>query len=113
MITEKDLTEAILECQGKRNPDASTCIKLAAFYTIKEHLFPDAAPVAETPQMYSFAAGPEEPEPAWINYQSGTDFSRLIDGRDPYQIWPIIDELVSAVQLTQPRLYNSFLRKLE
>ncbi len=48
MITEHDLQEAIAECQGKRNPDANTCIKLAAFYTIKEHLFPkniEAIPV--------------------------------------------------------------------
>ena len=41
MITEKDLQEAIAECQGERSPNASTCIKLAAFYTIKEHLYPD------------------------------------------------------------------------
>ena len=35
MITEMDLQEAIAECQGKRNPNADTCIKLAAFYIIK------------------------------------------------------------------------------
>ena len=30
MITEHDLKEAIAECEGNRNPDARTCIKLAA-----------------------------------------------------------------------------------
>ena len=39
MITEKDLQEAIAECQGQRNPNASTCIKLAAFLTIQKELF--------------------------------------------------------------------------
>ena len=39
MITEKDLQEAIAECQGQRNPTTSTCIKLAAFYTIRRELF--------------------------------------------------------------------------
>ena len=39
MITEKDLQEAIAECKGKRNPDSSTCIKLAAFLIIQEHLY--------------------------------------------------------------------------
>ena len=39
MITEKDLQEAIAECQGERNPNANTCIKLAAFYTIRNELF--------------------------------------------------------------------------
>ena len=40
MITEKDLQEAIAECEGQRNPNANTCVKLAAFYIIKDHLFP-------------------------------------------------------------------------
>ena len=38
MITEKDLMEAIAECQGQRNPNANTCIKLAAYYTILNNL---------------------------------------------------------------------------
>ena len=36
MITEQDLLEAIAECQGQRNPNANTCIKLAAYYIILE-----------------------------------------------------------------------------
>ena len=41
MITEQDLQEAIAECQGERHPNANTCMKLAAFYTIKNELYPD------------------------------------------------------------------------
>ena len=57
MITEQDLREAIAECQGQRNPNANTCIKLAAYYTILQNMTekkpdPDPAP------MYSFA-GPK------------------------------------------------------
>ena len=55
MITEKDLQEAIAECEGARNPNANTCIKLAAFYTIRQHMF------GEQPS-YSFSAPPVEPE---------------------------------------------------
>ena len=113
MITEHDLQEAILECQGKRNPDASTCIKLAAFYTIREHLFPDATKMIEPQPMYSFAAEPAPERKAEIDYQSNTDFSRLISGRDPADVWPIIDDLVTAVQTLHPRLYNSFIQQLE
>ena len=39
MITEKDLQEAIAECQGQRNPNANTCIKLAAYLTIQKEMF--------------------------------------------------------------------------
>ena len=54
MITKHDLQEAIAECEGQRNPTANTCIKLAAFYTIKQHLFPDEE------FNYSFAPVPSE-----------------------------------------------------
>ena len=113
MITEHDLQEAILECQGKRNPDANTCIKLAAFYTIMDHLFPDATKMIEPQPMYSFSPEPAvEETPTMIDYQSGTEFSRLIDGRDPAEIWPVVDDLVTAVQALHPRLYNSFIDQL-
>lgn len=108
MITEHDLQEAIAECQGKRNPDANTCIKLAAFYTIRNELYGDQEPKAPA---YSFAA----PEPArddTIDYYSKTEFSQLVDGRPQAEVWPIIDELITAIQVLNPRLYNSFLDKL-
>jgi len=114
LITEQDLQEAIAECQGERNPNANTCIKLAAFYTIKDHLVPDKKPTPEeTPELrYSYAAPPDEIETT-IDYYSDTEFGRLIDGRKASEIWPIIDELVSeAVQNLNPRLYDAFIRKI-
>lgn len=107
--------EAIAECQGERNPNANTCIKLAAFLTIRNELFGKTEQVdvskVETP-TYSFAAAPAEPVENTIDYYSDTDFSRAIDGRDPADIWPIIDELVSTIQVIQPRLYDTFMRRL-
>lgn len=110
MITEQDLEQAIAECQGERNPNSSTCIKLAAFYTIRNEMFGKPEPL--TFSGYSHADAPAEPADTHIEYNSGTDFSRAIDGRDPADIWPIVDELVSALQVIQPRLYDAFMRKL-
>lgn len=112
MITEKDLQEAIAECQGVRNPNANTCVKLAAFYTILDHLqgrdpMPEAAPMPE----YSFRDPPSETETE-IYYDSGTEFSETINGRDPARVWPVIDELMTAVQVFNPRLYAATIRKL-
>lgn len=115
MITEQDLQEAIAECQGERNPNANTCIKLAAFYTIKEHLFPEKKEeVQALPyNAYSYASPPDDVETT-IDYYSDTEFGRLIDGRKASEIWPIVDELVSeAVQTFNPRLYEAFLRKIK
>lgn len=110
MITEKDLKAAIAECQGVKNPKAETCIKLAAFYTIYDHLFPEAKE-GDFPQ-YSYKASAEEVE-AMIDYYSDTDFGRAIEGRRAFEIWEIMDELMSTLQLLNEPLYKSVMRKID
>ena len=116
MITERDLQEAIAECQGERHPNANTCIKLAAFLTIKEHMFPDSQGSDEVlrilpPSGYSYSPQSEPVET--ISFQSDSEFSRLVDGRDASEVWPLVDELVSSLELLMPRLYNSFISRLK
>lgn len=108
MITEQDLQEAIAECEGQRNPTANTCIKLAAFYTIKQHLFPDTADVVTLPS-YSYS-GPQQSD--HIEYNSGTEFSDLVNGRDLYEILSVIDDLMSTISVVNPKLYASVIREL-
>lgn len=117
MITEQDLREAIAECEGVRNPTSSTCLKLAAYYTIQDKMFGSkeqslGATRAVTPQ-YSFASQPEEQVDKVIAYSSDTDFAQAINGRYEDEIWPIIDELMSVLQATNVRLYNGVMRKIE
>ena len=117
MITEQDLQQAIAECQGERHPNANTCIKLAAFLTIKNELFgdkgenrhfPEEDKMPEAPQEYSFA-GSQVKE---ITYASDTDFGQKISGKRQDEIWPIMDELMSTLQATNRRLYDAVLRRL-
>ena len=105
MITEHDLKQAIAECQGERNPNANTCIKLAAYYTILHELVGDQS-------GYSYAASPE-PVDTHIRYTSDTDFSQAISGRDPDEIWPLMDVLMSTLQVLAPRLYDGVMRRLQ
>ena len=109
MIREEDLREAIAECQGKRNPDASTCIKLSAYYTILREMYPhgqdDGVPVIPA---RSFASAPEE-----VEYENDSEFARLCRGRSVSYIMPIIDELMDALQVIHPRLYDSGIRRLK
>lgn len=114
MIYVKDLRDAIAECQGKRNPDASTCIKLAAYITIMNYLYPDEKPKADQnpgPEFYQMASG-DNPDPV-IDYDSDTEFSNLIRGRSAAEIMPVMDELMSTIKLMHPRLYNGVLNKLQ
>lgn len=46
-------------------------------------------------------------------YDSGTEFAEAIAGRDPEDIWPIMDELMDVVGAMHPKLYNAVLRKID
>ena len=107
MITEKDLQEAIAECQGTRNPNSNTCIKLAAYYTLMDHLY-GKAEEKEIPS-YSYANDNESN----VTYNSDSEFSHVIYGRNVNDILPVIDELMDTLQIINPKLYNGVLNKLE
>jgi len=106
LITEQDLEQAIAECQGERNPNAHTCIKLAAYLTIKQALFAEDINVPTTSSsQYSFAD-------AAIGHISDSDFAKAIEGRPPEEILPIIDELMSTLQVVNRRLYDAVMLRL-
>ena len=108
MITEQDLEQAIAECQGERNPNANTCIKLAAYLTIKQALFAEDINVSTTPPpQYSFAGAGAE-----IGRISDSEFGQAIEGRSVDEILPIIDELMSTLQVVNRRLYDAVMRRI-
>lgn len=108
MITEQDLMEAIAECQGQRNPNSSTCIKLASFYTILDHL-KEGSERSELPR-YSFSASPEV---EIITYQGDSEFADLIHGMEPNRVWEVVEELMTTLAVINPRLYNGIIRKIK
>lgn len=109
MITDKDLQEAIAECLGQRNPNASTCIKLAAFYTIRRELFGEEKEAGPLPG-YSYAMQ-TNPEPIIMN-DSGSEFAQAINGRIQAEVWPLMDEMMDTIQAIHPRLYNAVMDRL-
>ena len=110
MITEKDLQEAISECLGQRNPNANTCIKLAAFYTIRREMFGETEPI-QTP-VYS-QAGYDEKTERIVNYTGESEFSKIINGMDAGHAWRVMDELMKTLAVLHPKLYNGVMIKLE
>ena len=108
MITLRDIEEAIAECQGQRNPNANTCVKLAAYYTIRREL-PGEEKEAEPPS-YSYAPAPD-PDPVVVN-DGNDDFARMVDGRDQAEIWPILNEAMDTLQIVMPKLYTAVMDRL-
>lgn len=116
MITEKDLQEAIAECQGQRNPNANTCLKLAAYYTIRNELYGKSEQPIE-PVSYSRAEKPaeqisEQPE-EYVDFYSGSEFSEIVNGMISTKAWSVMDELMDILQATNQRLYAGVIQKLE
>ena len=104
MITKKDLETAIAECQGKRNPDAKTCIMLAAFYTIRNEMFGD-----DKQAEYSYAPATYR---NIIEIESDSEFARAVNGRDQEEVLPVINELMETLNIIQPRIYDAVMMKL-
>ena len=107
MITKEDLQEAIAECQGKRNPDANTCIKLAAFLTIQKEMFGEES-VELHRESYSYTPAPVE----GIEYNGDSEFSQEVRGLDVNDVMGVMDELMTTLQVVNPRLYAGVMRKL-
>lgn len=106
MITERDLDEAIAECQGQPHPNANTCIKLAAYYIIKDYMIDSKNGISND---YSFNSKFVEQK---INYDSGTPFSNIIKDKSIDEVLEIMDDLMTTLQLINPRLYEGVMRKL-
>lgn len=109
MITEFDLQEAIAECIGERNPGANTCLKLASFYTIKDHLFPAETTPQAIPQTYSYAAEPQEQT---ITYSSESEFGGAVRHKNVADVMAVMDELMDTISVLYPRIYSGVMQKL-
>lgn len=101
MITPQDLKAAIAECEGIRNPDARTCIKLAAYYQLL-----DRKENADPLPQYSFENRVEIP-------YSNSEFSQAVEQVGIDKVFPVIDELMEMLYVTNRPLYESVMRKIE
>ena len=106
MIKREDLLDAIAECQGQRNPNANTCMKLAAYYTILNQM-DNSGQDEQKRVLPSFTGYSYE-----SHYDSGTEFSDAILDLDIDSVLPILDELMTTLKVLHPKLYNAVLTKI-
>jgi hypothetical protein len=113
LITEFDLREAIAELQGHKNPTSTDCQKLAAYYTILDHLADDTD--GETRGVSAASYSRSEPPQADNIIEYNFTCQALKDGlngRENNVAYMILDELMNAVRVTNPELYRFAVRKL-
>ena len=107
MVTEKEMLKAISECEeGAMTPPKLT--KLADLYTVYDHLFGyDEQPIYPHP----VSERQKEAETKMTSDRS-TEFLAFVDGKDMKGTLQILNELVEAVKMLHPRMYDSLIRKL-
>jgi hypothetical protein len=113
LITVKDLQEAIAECQGTRNPDSKTCMKLAAFYTILDHLQDETEPIETNPTERKISPLSFSALEQTVNFSGTGEFAKAINGLPSETAWGIMSELMGMLQMIEPKLYQAVMRKIQ
>lgn len=104
MITLREVEDAICEMEAVPDANFETCRKLAVFYILRDYMG-GTLPFSG----YSAADGPREK----IERHGETEFLEIVAGRDPGGVWSVLDELMSTLQITNPRLYDGVMRRLD
>lgn len=103
MLTESDLVCKIAEFRSRETLSETDCVKLAAFLTIRDFLYPAS-------QEYSFSTGEN---PSTVMYDSESEFFSIANGMELERVWKVVDELVETLKVINPRLYAGVIRKLQ
>ena len=102
MFTKDEILDAIDELE-EAPATFQNAEKLATFYSLYDHLY-----VRKEPMM-SF----ESVKEVIIDRYGDSEFLQIIEGKYPEDIWLIMDELMDAVRVLQPKLYNATIEKLK
>ncbi|MBO5701384.1 MAG: hypothetical protein J6S71_02990 [Clostridia bacterium] len=102
MITEKELLEAITECESEPIT-AAKISKLANFYIIYDHLFGEPLATEHNNGLKKIDT---------LSVSGESEFLQQIDGMKVDKVLKVIDELLEVIKVTNPRLYDGVLRKL-
>lgn len=74
------------------------CKQLAILYSIRDHI--------NEPKMAT-----KEPIKT-ITSNNTSDFLKAVNGKNTTAVWDIIDELMEAVKVLHPKMYNKVIEKL-
>ena len=115
MITEKEIEQAIEECMREPVTGNKRSV-LADLIIIQDYLFGAPMQAQEVPHpmpMQSYSAPPMEQVENYIQTNGDSEFLKAVDGRKADKVWKLMDELVEAVKILHPRMYTTFIDKVQ
>ena len=98
MITMEQINGEIDILENEK-PTHTVMQKLAALYTVRDHMILAAQPQGTV----VIDAIPDFGD---------SEFAHAVSGRSPREVMAAMDDLVTAVQVVNPRLYNCLMRKI-
>lgn len=113
MITEKEVAQAIEQCMQEPVTGNKRAV-LADLIIIQDYLFGEPTRAQEVPQpMQSYSAPPMEQVEIYVETNGDSEFLKAVDGRKAERVWKLMDELVEAVKILHPRMYTTFIGKVQ
>lgn len=106
MLDEREINAWIARLEAE---DSSWNVyeRLAILYAIRGRN--DQRDISPSPVMYSAAAVPADK----VAQYGDTDFLRAVAGKSPDKLWPIMDELMDSLAITNRRIYDNVMRKID
>ena len=100
MITEREILDAIDDLL--RDPVSITdCGKIASLMVVHDHLFGEP----QQPRVKGSTA-------VIIETDGGSEFLRAVNGRNAAAVMSVMDELMNAVKILQPRIYDEVIDRV-
>lgn len=115
MITEKEVAQAIEECLREPVTGNKRAV-LADLIIIQDYLFGEPMQAQDAPQpmpLQSYFAPHMEQVEKYIETNGDSEFLKAVDGRKADKVLKLIDELVEAVKILHPRMYTTFIDKVQ
>lgn len=103
MFTQAELIDAIEQIHQGRN-SIQNCEKLAAIYTVLDHMYGERKAMIEVSHDNRIESE--------VGLYGNTPFLKAISGKPAKDAWLLMDELIEAVTVFNPRLMTDFYDKL-
>ena len=101
-MTNLDIINDEIETLERKEITYEIARKLACLYCVRDHMA-----TGEVREVVSVA---EEDET--LPQETGSEFLQAVAGKKASDIMPIMDELMNSINVLQPRIYDSIMRKI-
>lgn len=105
MYSREELVDAINQLLESSHHSIQNCEKLAAVYTVLDHISPDAQPHVNSFSSY-------EVKQDIIGVYGDSKFLQAIAGKDTQAVWKIMNEMMDAISVLNPKLHKAVLSRL-